>query len=114
MLLFDVTIEAKDVRRKEATDLLRRTMAGSQAEEGCLIYRFTADLVDPDLFHLVALWESEAAFAGHATGAAFRNFLAALPMVGRVVRSVGRKETGHPAVREGGVREWLILGVDGS
>src|SRR3546814_7251212 len=63
MRLFDVTIEAKDDRRKEATGLLRRTMAGSQAEEGCLIYRFTADLDDPRLFHLVELWESEAAFA---------------------------------------------------
>src|SRR3546814_4618366 len=92
MILFDVTIEAKDDRRKEATGLLRRTMAGSQAEEGCLIYRFTADLDDPRLFHLVELWESEAAFAGHATGAPFRNFLAELPLVGRVVRSVRSEE----------------------
>src|SRR3546814_7553407 len=69
MILFDVTIEAKDDRRKEATGLLRRTMAGSQAEEGCLIYRFTADLDDPRLFHPVELWEPEAVFAGHATGA---------------------------------------------
>src|SRR3546814_20094323 len=66
-------------------------MAGSQAEEGCLIYRFTADLDDPRLFHLVELWESEAAFAGHATGAPFRNFLAELHLVGRVVRSVARQ-----------------------
>src|SRR3546814_1512797 len=90
MNLFDVTIEAKDDRRKEATDLLRRTMAGSQAEEGCLIYRFTADLDDPDLFHLAAPWESNAAFAGHSTGAPFPTFLAELPWVARVVRSVAR------------------------
>src|SRR3546814_11982461 len=87
MILFDVTIEAKDDRRKEATGLLRRTMAGSQAEEGCLIYRFTADLDDPRLFHLVELLESEAAIAGQPTGGPFSNLLAELPLVGPVVSS---------------------------
>src|SRR3546814_11745519 len=114
MILFDVTIEAKDDRRKEATGLLRRTMAGSQAEEGCLIYRFTADLDDPRLFHLVELWESEAAFAGHATGAPFRNFLDELPLEGRVVRTVARqgpvehfRSEERRVRKEGGGRCWI-------
>src|SRR3546814_16818256 len=114
MILFDVTIEAKDDRRKEATGLLRRTMAGSQAEEGCLIYRFTADLDDPRLFHLVELWESEAAFAGHATGATFRNFLAELPLGGRVGRSVARPGQLSTAERRRGdesVRQWETRGT---
>src|SRR3546814_12587058 len=100
MILFDVTIEAKDDRRKEATGLLRRTMAGSQAEEGCLIYRFTADLDDPRLFHLVELWESEAACDGNDNEAPFRNVPAELTWVGRAVVSGGRE--GRASWAEGG------------
>src|SRR3546814_14627247 len=108
MILFDVTIEAKDDRRKEATGLLRRTMAGSQAEEGCLIYRFTADLDDQRLFHLVELWESEAAFDGHANGAPFRTFLSELPLVGRAVRSRTEvRRYGKEVVRTSRIRGWV-------
>ena len=90
MILFDVTIEASEGQREALRALLQRTMAASAAEAGCLIYRFTADLDTPDRFHLVELWQDEAALQAHAAGAPFRAFLAGLSSVGRIASSVAR------------------------
>jgi len=91
MILFDVTLETSQEQRPAMLDLLRRTMKASQAEPGCLVYRFAADLDDPLRFHLVELWESEEAFMGHAGGDALRGFIADLPACGKLVASTARK-----------------------
>lgn len=91
MVLIDVTLETAEATRDELVALLRSTMAGSQAEPGCLIYRFTADLDDPLRFHLVELWESEAALKQHFAGEAFGRFIATVQGCGSIVRSLSRK-----------------------
>ena len=96
MILFEVTLEAGSLDRDGLIRLMRRTMAASQAEAGCLAYRFTADLDDPRRFHLVELWESEAALQVHAKGSTFRSFLAELPGLGRLVSSVARQGALEP------------------
>lgn len=96
MILFDVTLATSEEQRPALVDLLRRTMAASQAEPGCLVYRFTVDLDDPLRFHLVELWESEAAFMGHAAGEALRGFIAGLPACGKIVTVTPRKGTLAP------------------
>lgn len=90
MILFDVQLATTEEGQAAFRALLAETMAGSQAEPGCIIYRFTADLHDPLRFHLVELWESEAALMAHAAGAPFRHFLATLPSCGSVLGSVAR------------------------
>lgn len=90
MILFDVTLVAHAGEERRLVDLLSRTMAACLAEPGCLIYRFSADLAEAGRFHLVELWEDEAALHAHAVAAPFRAFLASLAALGRVERSVAR------------------------
>ncbi len=37
----------------------------TQSEVGCLAYTFSADLTDPELFHVFEAWQGEAAPAEH-------------------------------------------------
>lgn len=91
MILFDVTLAATAASRTGMVALLNKTMAASQAEAGCITYRFTVDLDDPLKFYLIELWETEEALISHTKGEAFRNFIAELPAVGTPVGSVVRQ-----------------------
>lgn len=90
MILIDFIMEAHPGGSPALTALLRATMLGSAVEDGCLIYRFTADLDSPTRFYLVELWENEAALTAHLQGEPFQHFLAELPKVGGVVTSIAR------------------------
>lgn len=91
MILFDVQLATTEAGLPAFRALLADTMAASQAEPGCLLYRFTADLDDPLRFYLCELWESEEALMAHAVGAPFRHFLATLPGCGSVLQSTARR-----------------------
>lgn len=91
MILFDVTLEALPGQEAALAALLRRTMAATCAEDGCIQYRFTRDLDAGHRFHLIELWETEAALMAHAAGPGFRAFLAELPTLGKLVRSTPRQ-----------------------
>lgn len=40
-------------------------VAASNAEEGCIAYAFTQDLLQPGVIHIVEKWQDEAALAAH-------------------------------------------------
>lgn len=40
-------------------------VAASNAEEGCIAYAFTQDLLQPGTIHIVEKWKDEAALAAH-------------------------------------------------
>ena len=40
-------------------------VAASNAEEGCLAYAFTQDVLQPGVLHIVEKWKDEAALAAH-------------------------------------------------
>lgn len=40
-------------------------VAASNAEEGCIAYAFTQDLLEPGVIHIVEKWKDEAALAAH-------------------------------------------------
>jgi len=40
-------------------------VAASNAEEGCIAYAFTQDLLEPGIIHIVEKWKDEAALASH-------------------------------------------------
>lgn len=40
-------------------------VAASNAEEGCIAYAFTQDLLQPGVIHIVEKWKDEAALAAH-------------------------------------------------
>jgi len=40
-------------------------VAASNAEEGCIAYAFTQDVLQPQVLHIVEKWQDEAALAAH-------------------------------------------------
>jgi len=40
-------------------------VAASNAEEGCIAYAFTQDLLEPGIIHIVEKWQDEAALVSH-------------------------------------------------
>lgn len=40
-------------------------VAASNAEEGCIAYAFTQDVLDPGVLHIVEKWTDDAALAAH-------------------------------------------------
>ena len=40
-------------------------VAASNAEEGCIAYAFTQDVLQPGVIHIVEKWQDEAALAAH-------------------------------------------------
>lgn len=96
MILIDVTLSTRNETRNDFLALLESTMRSSQAETGCLIYRFTSDLADPLKFYLLELWQDEAAILGHVKTTHFAEFLRALPTLGKVEASVARNGAMEP------------------
>ena len=98
MIVIAGRVRIKPGLRAEALALAREIATRSQAEDGCLSYRFYADLDDPDTFLVFEEWRDEAALAAHFKTPhllAFRQhlprLLAAPPdIVKYIVSSTGR------------------------
>jgi quinol monooxygenase YgiN len=88
MILINVTLTCHSGLEDRLRQLLLDTMAASRAEDGCVHYRFTAAIDEPDAYHLVEMWRDEAALRAHLQGKAFKHFLATLPSLGTLVESV--------------------------
>ncbi len=66
-------------RRSEALKLVRWMEQETQAEPGCLSYRFFVGLRDPNTLMLFQEWESAEALEAHFETAHMASFLEALP-----------------------------------
>ena len=44
---------------------LKTMMAATRAEDGCLLYAFSRDVLDPDLLHISERWRDDSALAAH-------------------------------------------------
>ena len=98
MIMIEVVLVAKPGEEAGLVALFRRTAQASQAEPGCMTYRFTRDL-DDGSFHLLEQWEDDAAIRAHLAGPAFKAFAAALPAVGNILSSRWQSGTFHPYAR---------------
>lgn len=65
MIVIAGRVRIKGELRDEALRLARDIAAQSEAEDGCLSYRFYADLDEPDTFLIFEEWRDEAALAAH-------------------------------------------------
>jgi quinol monooxygenase YgiN len=68
MILIELIFDAAPEVREDVLALARRTMAATQTEPGCMLYRFTTDIDRPCRFVLTDLWESEEALTAHFAG----------------------------------------------
>lgn len=53
--------QAMEAARAAIADMV----AASNAEEGCIAYTFTQDVLDPTVLHIVEKWQDDAALAKH-------------------------------------------------
>lgn len=53
-------------------------VAASNAEDGCIAYTFTTDVLDPQVLHIVEKWQDEAALMAHFATPHMAAFQAAL------------------------------------
>src|SRR5690606_31382931 len=75
MIVINVTFVAKPGCVDAFRTLMLEAMAGSRGEDGCIEYRYSADLSNPDTFYLLEMWRDEGAFKGHLKGTPFANFI---------------------------------------
>ncbi|OZA94635.1 putative quinol monooxygenase [Altererythrobacter sp. H2] len=72
-------------------------VAASQAEEGCLAYSFTSDVLDPGTMHIVEKWRDEDALKFHFSTPHMAAFQAAIAGTGMQVTEALKYETGEGA-----------------
>lgn len=77
-IIIQAALRAKPGLRDSMAAASRAAMAGSQGEPGCNTYRYTVDLDDPDLFHIVEIWDDEASLMAHFGGKPFQDFMVAV------------------------------------
>lgn len=86
MIIIQAAMTAKPGKRNDALSAFNTAMTASQSEAGCITYRFTVDIVDPDTFHIVEIWDGEPSLLAHLGGPAFKGFMA---VAGDIVEPAG-------------------------
>ena len=65
-------------KRAEAEAAIATLVPLTEAEDGCVQYRYAADLGDPNRINIVEQWESEEAMTSHMGAPHFADFMAAI------------------------------------
>ncbi len=63
-------------------DAMREMMRLSRAEDGCIEYVYSEDLIEPGLIHVFEIWRDEAALHGHHTAPHFMAWRASREALG--------------------------------
>lgn len=86
MFLISGTMPIQPGSQDQAVAALRPMIEASNAEDGCGIYAFSFDVLDPDLLHFYEEWDTQESMAAHgasahmaAFGAAMQGFAAGRP-----------------------------------
>jgi quinol monooxygenase YgiN len=81
MIQLKVAFDIAPARRAGFLASMREMMRDSQAEAGCLCYRFTADLDIATRFHPIEEWTSEEALQAHLRTPHFATFVQLLGQI---------------------------------
>lgn len=84
------TIPINPALREIAVNAVLKCTAETKKEAGCLAYEFSADLVDPNLFHLYELWDEAASLDAHMKLAHTVELLALMPSFVGGQANIGR------------------------
>ena len=77
-----------------AADRMARMIAASRAEDGCLAYSYSIDVLDETLIHVFEVWRDEAVFAAHVDTARLKAWRAAWDEIGLSDRDIMKYEIG--------------------
>ena len=81
MIVIAGSVQVKPERRADAVRAAVRMAEATRAEAGCLTYRFSTDLVDPNRVYIFEEWENEEALGRHFASPHMAEFQGALPQV---------------------------------
>ncbi len=77
-------------------DALRAMVEATRAEQGCLLYAFAFDAIDPDLMHITERWIDADALAAHGSSAHMGEFRKTMAAAMPLEISFDRYETDGP------------------
>jgi quinol monooxygenase YgiN len=72
------TLDVNADRRDDFLPIVAKLMAATRAEAGCEAYTFSADLDDPNRFHISEQWADQAAVDGHNASPHMAEFMGSL------------------------------------
>ena len=79
MIVIHATMPLDSDERDRALDLAADLAKATRDEDGCIDYRVTTDVEDPNQLRFFEQYEDEAAFGAHAQADHFQSFAAELP-----------------------------------
>jgi quinol monooxygenase YgiN len=79
MIVIAGSVAVRPERREEALRVARTMAAATRQEPGCVTYRFSIDVDDPNTMLLFEEWETEEALGRHFQTPHMDAFRAALP-----------------------------------
>lgn len=79
MIVIAGSVAVRPERRDEAIRIARTMAAATRQESGCVTYRFSVDVDDPNTLLLFEEWETEEALGRHFQTPHMEAFRAALP-----------------------------------
>ena len=88
-----VRLAPKNVER--ARPHMHAVIASNRKEDGCLLFAYGEDVLEPGLFRIVERWRDWAALAAHGKSAHVLAWRAALAEIGVIEREVVAHETGE-------------------
>jgi quinol monooxygenase YgiN len=82
MLIIMGTVRIDPVNIEAARPAMSRMVAASNAEDGCLLYAYSQDLVDPGLVRVSERWRDRAALKAHFESAHIAEWRGVIPTLG--------------------------------
>lgn len=79
MIIIHAHLKVKPERREEFLEMTRALIAGSQAEEGNIMYRLFEEAGNPNSFVMVEKWKDQAAIDFHNQTDHFQSFVRTAP-----------------------------------
>jgi quinol monooxygenase YgiN len=81
MIVIAGHVAVRPERRNDAVSAALAMAEATRRENGCISYRFSSDLADPNTIFIFEEWESEEALERHFQTEHMRGFRAALPQL---------------------------------
>lgn len=88
MLVIMGTVRIDPARIADALPAMSRMVAASNAEDGCLLYAYSQDLVDPGLVRISECWRDRAALKDHFTSVHMDEWRSVIPTLGITDRNL--------------------------
>jgi quinol monooxygenase YgiN len=96
VLLIVGTVRLPPENLSRAKPAMAKMVQSSRQEEGCLVYAYAEDILEPGLIHVNELWADQAALDRHFASEHIREWRSTWPSLGIGERNLHAFEVGEP------------------